>query len=123
MDIKEQIKNVGRQLIGQGREVKFLKAVEEFETANSVSREEAEKAVFLEKIKSVRDRIAFSKMIGADAEEMKDLEAAMREVFKDDNLEKFKENAGDSTIFRTLSIPPVALRDVRVVEAYFKKKF
>ncbi|MFH0814857.1 MAG: hypothetical protein V1902_02120 [Candidatus Falkowbacteria bacterium] len=123
MDLKEQIKNVGRQLIGQGREVKFLKAIEEFETTNGVSREQAEKAIFLDRIKAVQDRIKFSKTLGADVEELKELEAAMNEIFKGDGVERLRESSADPAIFRAVSIPPVALKDVKGVESYFKNKF
>lgn len=123
MDFKEQIKNVGRQLIGQGREVKFAKAVEEFETTKGVSREEAEKAIFIERIKTVQDRIKFSGTLGADVEELKELEAAMNEIFKGDGLERLKESSADSAIFRTLSLPPIALKNVKDAESYFKSKF
>ena len=123
MDLKEQIKNVGRQLIGQGREVKFLKAIEEFETTNGVSREQAEKAIFLDRIKAVQDRIKFSKTLGADVEELKDMEAAMNEIFKGDGVERLRESSADPAIFRAVSIPPVTLKDVKGVESYFKNKF
>lgn len=118
---KEKIKDIKRHLTGEGPEVKFKNAVAQYESANGVSREAAEKAVFLDRFNAVQHELTYTGSLNEEV--YRSFVAGMNEVFGKDGVMDMKRDAVDPTIYRALHIPPVSAAEFNRAADYFKGKF
>lgn len=114
MGIKKSIENVGRRLIGKGREVVFSNSVAEYEESSGVSKEEAEKVIFLERFKSLSDELTLTGTLDFKSQEYRDFTAGMNEVFGTTDIEAFKADALLSTFpYPSVAVSPAEFKQMK----------
>lgn len=118
---KEKIKDIGRQLTGEGPEVKFKSTVDQYERSHGVSHEAAEKAVFMDRFNAVQHELTYTRSI--NKETYRALVAGMNEVFGKDGVFDMKRDAADPAIYRVLTLAPASLAEFNQTASYFKTKF
>lgn len=118
--IKEKLKDIGRQLTGEGLEVKFKNEVSRYEAAHGVLREEAEKAIFLDRFNAVQHELTYTRNIAEDT--YRAFVASLNEVFEKDGVADMKRDS-TAAIYRALSLPPASLAEFNQSANYFKTKF
>jgi len=119
--MKEWLKDKGREMIGQGAEVRYKNDVDAYVAAHGVARDEAEKAVMGIRINGAEVEYATR---GNNVETFKELKASLNEVFSGtEGMERAKQLGLDATAFRRLAIGPSSARDVTRAERVFRESF
>jgi hypothetical protein len=118
---KEKIKDLGRQLKGEGPEVKFKNTVAQYERAHGVSHEAAEKAVFIDRFNAVQHELTYTRAI--DKETYRAFVAGLNEVLGKNGVADMKRDATDPAIYRALHVPPATPAEFNQALTYFKSKF
>lgn len=119
--LKEKIKDIGRHLTGEGVEVRFKNTVGQYERSHGVSREEAEKAIFMDRFDAVQHELTYTGAINADT--YRAFVAGLNEIFGKDGVADMKRNSADPVIYRALHLAPVSQGEFDRVASYFKGKF
>jgi len=121
MNFGEKIKDVGRTIIGEGREVAFKNAAQEYAMLHSVSLEEATSILVQERLQHIKDDIDRNGVYTENSVE--DFTAAFKELFERGDLDTFREYADDPTIFIPTSPITVLPSDISSVEKDYKTRF
>ncbi len=123
MSFGEKIKDLGRQLVGQGGEVQFKNDVLNYEKARGVSHEQAIKDVFLNRFRSIQTELTANGVIDSRSKDFFLFQTALNEVFGVESISQFTKDANDPTIFRALPMPIASPKEVKRAGDYFAKKF
>jgi hypothetical protein len=122
MNVREKIGDIGKRVIGRGREVDFKEETERFAKTHGVPGYEAEKAVFLNIAAAVRSELAASGTLDVKSPNFKRFEAGLRQSFGGENPAKLFELNKVAAKFRTIPPPAVSPADVARMDAYFRTK-
>jgi hypothetical protein len=121
MAFLDKMKDVGRRMIGQGREVKFKNEVEEYASRFGVPPGEAEKTLFVERLRDVRIGLTSKASMASFHELFGDMEAALRETVDDAGIEACLADA-TSPAARPLALPPLTAREHGQATSYFQQR-
>lgn len=122
MGFTEKIKDFGRQVIGQGPEVDFKNEAQEYADANHVSIEEAQRDIFFDRMSNLQAETQLGGLPNG-TENLRDLQAAINEMFDKQQLEQFKTDSEDPNIFIDPSLAPLDRKDYNRTADYFKKNY
>lgn len=123
MPFKEKIKDLGREIIGQGPEVKFKNEVLQHEKNMGLTHEEAEKEIFNNYLGTVRAEVNHKGMIDYNSKNWRNFEAGLNEAFGRNKTMDFIEDANNPALFRRAHVTPITSRESAQVEDYYKDKF
>jgi hypothetical protein len=123
MSIKETFKDIGRHIIGEGEEVKFKNEVASYEKRHGVSHEQAIKDLLFDRSESVQLELNSNGIVGAQSKSFKEFGGALREIFGQEKLKDFCEDAVNPGIFRNPLVSSSTRLEVGRVQGYFSAKF
>jgi len=115
----EKLKDIGRQMLGQGAEVKFKKAAENYERTHVVSATEARRAVFNDLMDSLQQEMRLTGGIDPNSDFWKEFRGGMNELFGKVKIDEFKNEANR----HTFALPPLGAREYDAAAKYYKKRF
>jgi hypothetical protein len=125
MDFKEKAKDVGKHIIGRGAEVRFKNEALEYERVNGVSKNEARKAVFLDRMSNVQNEILTGGVLDAKSKGFKEFKGAAREIFGEEKLREFSTDPRYTSRRRGFSPPLASPTGTEVKDAgdHYARKF
>lgn len=123
MGIKEKIKDIGRQMIGEGDEVRFKNETEEYAATHGISHEEAEKTLFSGRLGGLQHELAINGVVDGKSKDYQQLRAALNEMFGRDKLDKFIQDSSDPRIFRAFAATPATTVEVNRQRMYYHRNF
>lgn len=117
----EKMKDLGRRMLGQGREVKFKDDVAEYAANHGVASGDAQKAVFLERMRDVDRSLGTRSLLESFPELFQDLEAALNETVASEGVERCLADA-ETPALRPLGPIVAAPRDLQTMAAFFQQR-
>lgn len=124
---KEKLKDLGKDVaaeaLGYGPERQYEKDVAEYIKNHRVSPEQAEKAIFFERMGNVKDAIGLEGLVPGKSKDWRGFEAALNVLFTKDQQADFLEKSKDPAIYHGPPVHPPDLRWQGRVADHFKKTF
>ena len=121
--VKKFAKETGEKIIGRGPEVRFRNEVGEYAKNNGTTPEVAQKIIFDNYLRNMRDEARLKGSIDYSSREWRDFEAAMNECFDGTDKARFQEDADDSSIYRRMPTAPTTPSAYSRSKNYYKGKY
>lgn len=123
MTFKETMLDVGKTLVGRGAEVRFKKDVEAYADTHGVSREDAAKVVFRDRMFDVDDEARISGVIDRKSKTYREFDGALHEFFSGEGVRKLKKDAENPAVMRPLPLAPVTAAERDAQLNYYRARF
>jgi len=115
-------KEISERAIGHGAEVDFRHEIDEA-VDNGTPKPRAEKEAFIDRIDGVGNEARLSGVVDYRSKNWRDFEAALNELFEDNDRKTFAENSENPSFFRNVALGPVRPAEYNKANAYFRGKF
>jgi hypothetical protein len=120
---KERAKDFGRVLIGEGEQVRYRRDSERYAATNGVSIEKAQKAIYLNRLDSIKAEITLNGTIDSRSPEFAEFIAASKELLGPETLAQSKKDAEDPTKYTSITPAPTTGAGLERVKKYYKDKY
>ncbi len=121
-EVLNTAKETGERIIGHGPEVDFRREINK-EVAIGTPKPRAEKEAFLDRVDKVGDEARLSGAVDYKSKNWRDFEAALNELFDQNDRNTLREDSENPLFFRTIPLGPVSAVEYNRARSYYQGKF